>query len=98
MELITEDQAIEQYNLLLDEQGAIYVGGLRYYPSYILQNVDPIAYDVGFNDYTDSLATDGILVEGETDDGYIVCDECDELTNDYTNSICKDCDNQKETE
>lgn len=96
MERITEEQAREQYDYLLDDDGAIHIGSLRYYPSYILKQVDPIAYDVGFNDYTDSLATDGTLVEGLTDDGYIVCDDCDTVTNEYTNSICNDCHNLQE--
>ena len=51
---VTEERAYEMYNEMLDEQGTIKIGNLKYYPSYILEKVDPIAYRVGFSDFLDA--------------------------------------------
>lgn len=46
----------EQYDEMLDEvYGEVQIGGYSYYTSNVLKNVDPIAYEEGFNDYVDSL-------------------------------------------
>ena len=66
-ELISESEATERYDEALDEGEWCKVGSLEYAPSRVLQALDPIAYNCGFSDYTDSLIYDKILVEGYTD-------------------------------
>jgi len=51
---VTEEKAYEMYDEMLDEQGTIKIGNLEYYPSYVLEKVDPIAYRVGFSDFLDA--------------------------------------------
>jgi len=50
------------------------IGGMTYYPSVILFECDPIAYQVSVSDYHDSLCKDG---DHESDDGK-TCSWCDE--------------------
>ena len=50
-----QDDYVEQYEEMLNEQGDICIGYLRYSPSHVLKEVDPVAYDCGLNDYIDSL-------------------------------------------
>jgi vacuolar-type H+-ATPase subunit D/Vma8 len=46
----------DTYSDFLDEiYGEIDICGYKYYASYALQKLDPIAYDCGFSDYCDSL-------------------------------------------
>jgi len=52
---VTEEKAYEMYDEMLDEQGIIKIGNLEYYPSYVLEKVDPIAYRVGFSDFLDAM-------------------------------------------
>lgn len=40
----------DQYDELLDCEGAISVAGMQMYPSEILKKCDPIAYECGFSD------------------------------------------------
>jgi len=44
---LTEERAYKMYDEMLDEQGTIKIGSLKFYPSFILQKCDPIAYNVG---------------------------------------------------
>jgi hypothetical protein len=67
-QIITETEALEQYDEMLDMEGPIQVAGMGFYPSAILKEMDRIAYNVGFSDFVDSLSYDNILVEGFTDD------------------------------
>ena len=49
-------EIIEAYNEMLDETNPeIVIGSLRYSPSYVLREVDPIAYNEGLSDYQDFL-------------------------------------------
>ena len=66
-EIISESEAIERYNDILDSEGPVIVAGISFDPSYILRKCDRIAYDCGFNDFVDSLTDDDIYVEGLTD-------------------------------
>lgn len=62
---ITETEAYDRYNDWLDEAyGDVVLGHLSYTASDVLRSTDPTAYRVGFADYVDSLADDGITVEG----------------------------------
>ena len=66
-EVITEDEATDRFEEMLDEDEWCKVGGMEFAPSRVLKRLDPIAYNCGFSDYTDSLTYDKILVEGYTD-------------------------------
>lgn len=50
-----EEDFIESYEELLDCDGPISIGTLKYYPSEILKKCDPIAYRCGLLDYIDSI-------------------------------------------
>lgn len=63
-EKITEEQAEAMYNDMLDETYEPFMG--QYAPSIVLEEVDPIAYRVGFSDYVDSIS-DEYEVEGYND-------------------------------
>lgn len=58
------------YDDLLDEGGAVMVGGCEFLPSRILRELDPIAYRCGLNDYVDGI---------DLSDDANYCDLCDEL-------------------
>lgn len=66
-ELISEDEAERQYNDCIDFENEISIFGMSYLASRVLKEIDPIAYNCGFSDFTDSLSRDGVLVEGYTD-------------------------------
>ncbi len=51
---LAEERAYKMYDKMLDEQGTIKIGSLKFYPSFILQKCDPIAYNVGFSDFLDA--------------------------------------------
>lgn len=61
---ITDEQALEMYDEMLNEQGVIKIGNLTFYPSEILKQLDTIAYNVGFSEFVDYLYQDGYKVEG----------------------------------
>jgi hypothetical protein len=63
-EEISEREAEERYDDMLDSEGTVKIRGLEFYPSNILEKCDPIAYRCGFSDFTDVLLDDHILVEG----------------------------------
>ena len=53
----------ELYSDLLDEvYQPIKFGELEYCPSQVLKSVDPIAFDMGANEYADGLVEDGDVV------------------------------------
>ena len=54
----TMEEALEMYEQMLDESGPVVIGGIDFYPSDILREMDTIAYDTGFNDYMDSMDID----------------------------------------
>ena len=68
MATITETEATDLYNEMLDEQGMIKIGSLEYYPSTVLEEVDPTAYRVGFTEFCDYLADSNTYVEGYTEE------------------------------
>ena len=49
---------LEMYNESLDESGYVVVGGLSFLPSRVLEEMDPVAYRCGFNDYLDYMDVD----------------------------------------
>ena len=80
-EWLTEDELYESFDDALDQQDPFKIGILTFYPSQILKNCDPIAYNLGLDEYADLLAGDGTFVEGyshPTDYGYDEPDENEE--------------------
>nr|DAE88324.1 MAG TPA: hypothetical protein [Caudoviricetes sp.] len=67
---IDPDDYENDYKDLLDEGGAVMVGGCEFFPSRILRELDPIAYRCGLNDYIDNI---------DPSDDANYCDLCDEL-------------------
>lgn len=56
----------DAYDEALDSEGAVFVAGIEFYPSRILELMDPIAYRCGYNDWKDSdqrALEDAILLE-----------------------------------
>jgi hypothetical protein len=69
MELVTESQARDMFDdMLNDIYDVTVIGDIKFYPSQILREMDPIAYQCVFNDYVDSLVDEEIFVRGLTDD------------------------------
>lgn len=69
----TESQVEDMYNDFLDEIGE---QGIENY-SWLLQKGDPIAYNCGFDDFTDN---------------YHMCNECGMYTeDDLVNGLCEEC-------
>ncbi len=63
MQKITEREALEMYDDMLDEVYGDFMGS--YPASRAFKAVDPIAYRVGFGDYLNTLEDDGYeIVEG----------------------------------
>lgn len=47
----------------IDEEGDVRVGCLTFQRSRIVEELDPVAFRCGMNDYVDALVSDGILTE-----------------------------------
>lgn len=67
---IDPDDHEDDFDEVLDEGGAVVVGGCEFLPSRILRELDPVAYRCGLNDYVDSI---------DLGDDANYCDLCDEL-------------------
>jgi len=52
---IDQDKHEEAYKELIDESGPVLICGMSFTASRILEEVDPIAFRCGLNDYVDSL-------------------------------------------
>lgn len=51
---LDNDDYEESYKEAIDSEGLVTVAGIKFDPSRILQEMDPIAYGCGLNDYVDS--------------------------------------------
>ncbi len=52
--LYTESEIEERFDEMLDEcYPVVKIGELTFYPSQILKNCDPIAYNIGVSEYMD---------------------------------------------
>jgi len=67
--ILSEYEAYERYDQMLDEvYPEVTLGYSSFLASAVLKEMDPIAYRVGFGEYTETLAEDGTYVEGWTDE------------------------------
>ena len=83
-QLISEDQAMDLYEEMLNEcYRRVEFGNRSYAPATVLREVDPTAFRCGFNDYVDSLSEDGIFVEGLTDSEMDQDPDCDDSDDGY---------------
>ena len=65
----SESNARSHYNdLLYDIYPTVKLGYYEFYPSEVMRQMDPTAYEEGFTEYCDSLADDGYYVENYTED------------------------------
>ena len=48
----------DAYDEALDSEGAVFVAGIEFYPSRILEELDPVAYRCGYSDWVDSDQSD----------------------------------------
>ena len=48
----------DTYDESLDSEGTVTVCGMEFYPSRILEELDPVAYRCGYNDWVDSDQND----------------------------------------
>ena len=56
MAKLEEYELVELYKEYInDSMELIDIWGMKYEPAYVLQECDPIAFRVGFNDWVDSL-------------------------------------------
>lgn len=63
-EIISESDAEELYDDMLNDMEWCKVGTMEFAPSRVLQALDPVAYNCGFSDFCDSLLDNNQLVEG----------------------------------
>jgi len=60
METITQHEAYERYNDMIDEcVELINIFGMKYNPSRVLSEIDPIAYECGFDEWCDGEEQEG---------------------------------------
>ena len=65
----SESNARSHYNDLLDDiYPTVKFGYSEFYPSEVMRQMDPTAYEEGFTEYCDSMADDGYYVENYTED------------------------------
>ena len=72
----------EAYNEYLDDLGEVSVGNISWDASRVLEAMDPIAYNCGFNDWTASLECEKC---GQYNFDVADDDDCEDL------NICPDC-------
>ena len=54
LELDPDDYA-QEFRDFLDEEGTVKIGSLEFYPSQIVEELDPTSFRCGLNDYLDSI-------------------------------------------
>ena len=60
---VKQDEFDETYDDMLDTDGPVTVGGLEFWPSRILKELDPVAYGCGLTDYIGSLSEDCLVLD-----------------------------------
>lgn len=61
----TWNDAVDQYEEWLDADGDVLIAGISFSPSYILQELDPIAYRCGLFDFIDGEGIDSDDLTGD---------------------------------
>jgi len=81
IEFLSENDLIERYNEMLDDVcEPCRVGGIEFEPHRVLEELDPVAYNYGLNDYEDSIREDGVYSERSLNKGdFFECPECETL-------------------
>ena len=84
------DDYEDQFDDMLDESGTVEAGGYSFYPSRILEELDPVAYRCGLNDFVDSLDVE------DSDEYKALQEEIDQLQSDIEDleSEIEDLENQ----
>jgi hypothetical protein len=88
---LDNDDYEEQYKDAIDDEGPVIVAGMKFTASRILEEVDPIAYACGLNDYVDSL-------EKNEDQHYITLEEELEALTDELNDLESELEELEEEE
>jgi hypothetical protein len=57
---------VEQFEEMLNEQGAVMIAGIEFDRADILKELDPIAYDESLNNFADAM---GVELDEEDEDG-----------------------------
>ena len=77
----------DSYNDSLDEMGTVKIGMLEYQASWVLREIDPTAYKVGFSDYSDSeieeIESDFEEAKEEEAEDKEIIEEIQELLEEY---------------
>ena len=76
-EIKDDSELGKEYDECLDSEGPVKVCGLTFYPSRILEELDPTAYRCGFNDWLDSEEWD------EFEGDYMKRDDIEKVTEEY---------------
>ena len=87
--IITERDIDRMYDDMLDEY-PVKIGSLEYSGSYVLRNLDPIAYRCGFCDFTDSMSIDQLCDYGLDSDDY--AESLESLWDDFEDEMLVTCD------
>lgn len=51
-------EVLEAFNVMLDEENVVEIQGVNLHPSYVLREMDPIAYQQELLNYLDILVSD----------------------------------------
>lgn len=101
---LTEEDAHDLYDDMLDEVTPdIEIGYLSWTASRVLQEMDPIAYRCGFNDYESAQIEDGQWFE-EDPTQFAECEGCnlnlreEEVYTTEPFTLCEDCYEEEEEE
>ncbi len=87
--LITEDQAEQNYREWLDDLSEeVKIVSLTWAASYVLEQLDPIAFRCGFSDYVSSEGLEEITIDGKL----FYCDKSDDdLLDEFLSDECDEC-------
>ena len=65
LDYISEADAEQLFDEVLDAEGPVMVAGIEFYPSQILKEMYPVAYNLGLGDYLDAW---GLTTEYDPED------------------------------
>ena len=58
LDVLNDNGNTEEYDEMLDESGPVEVAGMSFYPSRIIKELDPTAYNCGMNNWNDPAITE----------------------------------------